>query len=785
VVLTLAIGIGASTLIYSVVDAVLLASLPYPEPDRIVAVAQVNERGTRTERVSDPNFADLREQTHTLQAFAQYAAYYAPVAGGDEPVRTTVAAVSAAFFDVMGVRPALGRAFAPEEQTLGGAPAALVSYSYWQRYLGGTPDFAARTLRFGDRVYAIVGVMPRGFSYPGADVWHPRELWPVSPRGAHNLWAVGQLAPGVSVDEARREFSEVARRLKREYGADTAMADADVTTIRDQLLVRVRLPLLVLSAAALLLYAIAVANVVNLLLARAVARERELATRLALGARRTTLAGDFFAEACLLCGAGAGLGLLGAWWGARIVAALDSELLPRAGSVHVGAASVAVALGLALLAAGGGSVLTAWRAAGDADALPGGRRSTASRSRTRLRDGLVATQVGIALVLAVGASLLARSYAAVTNVDPGFRPDGMVLMEAISPYSRDNLAEIRAFQDRVLEGLRALPGVQAVGAVSSLPLQGGGTDGTYLPLNGPDEVRDVDSFTALMKQPGRAGYADYHVASDDYFATLGIPLVRGRTFEPTDTPEAAQVAVVSRSLAEASWPGENPLGKLIQYGNMDGNFAPFTVVGVVGDVHEYALDRPVRPAFYASYRQRPRFADSLWFAMRSRNVEATIAAARAVVRGVDADSPPTFLTSERLYADSMAQRRFNLIMLGVFGGAALLLALTGVYGAIAFSVAQRRHEIGVRIALGATMGRVIRGVLRSSLSVAAVGVAAGLAVAFAGARVVSSLLYGVAPHDPASYAIGAAALLGAAAGAALIPALRAARIDPIATLRDD
>ncbi|HEX5046609.1 MAG TPA: ADOP family duplicated permease [Gammaproteobacteria bacterium] len=787
VVLTLAIGIGASTLLYSVVDAVLLASLPYSDADRIVAVAQLNSRGARNIRVSDPNFADLKEQTHTLQAFAQYATYYAPVAGGDEPVRTAVTAVSADFFEVFGVRPALGRGFAPEEQALGGPRAALVSYSYWQRYLGGAPDFTGRTLRFGGEVYSIVGVMPRGFAFEDADVWHARELWPVSSRGAHNFYAVGRLAPRASLDEARRDFSQVARRLKAVYGDDTAMFDADVTTIRADLVAAVRLPLLVLSAAAALLYAIAVANVVNLLLARAVTRERELATRLALGARRATLAGGFFAEALVLCGLGAGLGLLGAWWGTSIVATFgDSSLLPRASSVHVGTASIAVALGLALLAAGGSSLLTAWRAASDAGALHGGRRTTASRSRTRLRDALVATQVGIALVLAVGASLLGRSYAAVTNVDPGFRPGGMVLMEAISPYARENYDEIRAFQDRVLEGLRALPGVESVGGVSGLPLQGGGTNGTFVKLVRPDEVRTGDEWLTLAKQPDRSGYAEYRVASAGYFQTLGIPLLRGRTFESTDTPEAAQVAVVSRSFAEAAWPGEDPLGKLLNYGNMDSNFeAPFTVVGVVGDVHDYGLDRAVRPTFYASYRQRPRFADSLWFAIRTSNTAATIAAAREVVRSVDADSPPTFQTSERLYAASIAQRRFNLVMLAVFGGAALLLALTGVYGAIAFSVAQRRHEIGVRIALGATVGRVIAGVLRGSLAIAAIGVGAGLAVALAGARVVSSLLYGVAPHDPASYVLASALLFAAAGAAALVPALRAARIDPNVTLRDD
>ena len=784
VVGTLAIGIGASALIFSVVNGVLVAPLPYPDADRIVDVSQLNERGDRT-RVSDPNFADLKEQTSSLQTFAQYAAYEAAVAGGDEPVLTVRADVSIDFFDVVQVQPAYGRLFVPEEQRFGAAPAALVSYAYWQRYLGGTPDFATRTLRIGGSVFSIVGVMPRGFDFPDSpDVWTPRELWPQTGRRSHNFSAVGLLAPDVSIDAARREFSQVARRLKDEYGDDTWMFDADVATLQERVVSGVRPALTVLAAAAALLFGIAVANTVNLMLARAVVRERELVVRLSLGARRLTLALDFFAEALALCLLGAMLGLLVAWWGTAVLGTLHAGLLPRASSIRIDAQTVAVALGLALFAAAASSLIVAWKAPSGGFDLRSARHATVSRDGARLREGLVAVQVGIAVVLAVGASLLGRSYLEVVNVDPGFRADGMLLVNVTSPYSRDERPQISAFHDRVLEGLRGISG-GAAGGVSSLPFRGAGTNGQYVVLDRPDEARNWDEIEALSRLPGRAGYAEYRVATDGYFETLGIPLLSGRAFAVTDAPGATHVAVVSRSLAESKWPGEDPLGKLIQFGGMDGDLTPFTVVGLVGDIHDYGLDRDSVPTVYVYYRQRPAYADSMWFAMRLPAAERAIPAAREVVRRIDPDVPTQFLPSEQLYAESIAERRFNLMMLAVFGGAAFALALGGIYAAVAFSVAQRSHEIGIRIALGATLSRVVALVLGRALWIAALGIAVGVAVAFGVARVVGSLLYRIQPHDPLSYSVAAALLFTTAACAALIPALRAARIDPIVTLRDD
>jgi len=395
----------------------------------------------------------------------------------------------------------------------------------------------------------------------------------------------------------------------------------------------------------------------------------------------------------------------------------------------------------------------------------------------------MAAQVGVALVLTVGATLLGRSYLEVVSTDPGFQPEGMLLVGVTSPYSRDQKTQISNFHSRILEGLQVISG-GAAGGVSSLPSQGAGTNGQYVVLNRADEARDWPQIDALGKLPGRAGYAEYRVASEGYFETLGIPLLRGRGFQSSDGPTSTHVAIVSRSLAEEKWPGEDPLGKLIQFGGMDGDLTPLTVIGLVGDVRDYGLDRDTRPTVYVYYRQRPAYADSMWFAVRIPPAGA-LAPVRDLVRRIDPNAPVEFLASEQLYAASVAQRRFNFAMLAVFGGAALALAVGGIYAAVTFDVAQRSREIGVRIALGATLWRVFALILGRSLVVAGLGIVVGLAVAFGASQVGRSLLYQVQPSDPLSYALAAAFLLATAACASLVPAFRAARTDPISTLRNE
>jgi putative ABC transport system permease protein len=787
VIATLALGIGASTLIFSVVKAVLLEALPYPESERIVRVFEIDENGRRS-RPSDPNFADLEQQSRSFAAFAQYGSDPQPVSGGGESARLPVAVVSREFFDVLGIAPVLGRGFLPEELHEGAAPAALVSYGFWQRYLGGRPDFPTQTLTLGVTTYAIVGVLPPGFAFPdGADVWTPAELWPITPsRTSHNYEAIGRLAPGVSLAQARDDLGAIARRLKTEYGDDIRMADAAAIPLHDLIVGGVRPALLLLAAAVALLFVIACANVVSMLLARAVAREHELAVRVALGAGRGRIAALFFAEALVLCIAASAVGTAVAASGTELLVALDAGMLPRADAIGVDWTALAFAAGLAVLTAAAFSLIVTPHAAADGS-LPASRRSVTGARRSGLRDALVAAQVALALVLLIGAALFGRSFARLMDVEPGFRMDDILYMDVSVawPRDRDDLAPLAPFHEELIDRLRALPGVEGVGGITMPPLAGSGWNGQLVELAHRDEIVNFEDYEVVSSDPTRTMQAEYRIASEDYFATLDIPLLRGRVFERGDGPGAEHVAVVSRSLAERRWPGQDPLGKLVQYGNMDGDLTPFRVVGVVGDVREFGLDAAPRPTFYGYYRQRLRSLNNFSIAIHAPNANAPMAAARDIVQRLNPDVAPVFTQSEDLFSASIAQRRFNLMAFGVFGGAALLLALAGVYGAIAFNVAQRMREIGLRIALGARGASVVGLVLRRSLFIAGIGVAAGTAVALGAARLVESLLYGVPPHDPVAFAAAAIALLIAAATAALVPAMRAARVDPMSTLREE
>jgi putative ABC transport system permease protein len=790
VIATLALGIGACTLIFSVVNGVLLKPLPYPDSERIVRVLQVNENGRVSDNLSALNFNDLDEQSRSFSALARYAVGTQPVSGGSEPTRAETAAVSRDFFDVVGAQPLVGRGFLEDERSAGAAPAAVISHSYWQRYFGGDAAFAARSLKIADRTYSVVGVMPAGFDYPdGADIWTPAELWPLEEsRTAHNWRAVGRLADGVSLTQARGDLSAIARRLKAEHGDDSWMVDAAVDPLRDVLVSSARPALLVLLAAVGLLFAVAVANTANLLLARAIGREQELIIRAALGAGRRRLASQFFAETLLLCAAAGALGLAFAAWGRSALVRLAADRLPRADAIAIDWTVLGFACALVVATAAGLSLLAALRATSARVVPRFNQRTTSGTSRSPLREGLVAAQVALALLLVVGATLLGRSFLALASVDPGFRTEGFVFMDVSPPWANDRtqLEPLVPFYDDLLSRLRSLPGVDAVAGISLHPGSGGGWDGTPVSQNRPDEIQSLDDLAAVGSDPARSVRGtEYRLASEDYFAAVGIPLLRGRVFERSDGPDAQRVAVVSRSLADRLWPGQDPLGKLVQF-DMGGDLRPSTVVGIVGDVRgDYGLEQEPRPTFYAPYRQRPWSLTIFEIVMRTTDAASVVPAARDIVQRMNPEIVPQFSTSEQALAGQLAPRRLNLVLIGVFGGTALLLALAGIYGSIAFQVARRTHEIGVRIALGARPARVVTMVVGRSLAVAGIGVAVGLLIALGASRVASSLLYGIAPHDSFSYVAGAVVLLLAAVAASWIPAVRAARVDPVTALRSD
>ena len=783
-VLTLAVGIGASTAIFSVVYGVLLRPLPYPEPDRIVQVWQVFEGGRRGQ-ISDANFADLRERNQSFEAFAEFSSGVTSVVGGDEPVRVRTASVSREFFDVLGVSPQLGRPFVEEELREGGSPAVLVSHGFWLRRLGGSAELSSQELSFSGRVHSVVGVMPRGFAFPpDTDVWVPRELDPVLPaRTAHNWNAVARLGD-VPLERAQADVSAIARDLRATHGEDTWMIDAAVVPLHEQLVGHVRPALVVLLAAVSFLLLVASANVVNLLLARAARRQREVAVKAALGASRLLLVRSFLTESALLALAGGGLGVLLALWGVPLLLAVEPGKIPRSGEVGVSFPVLSFALGLAVLVSVLLGLTTALRATKRGASAYIGDRSRAGSSSTTLRSGLVISQVALTLVLLVGAGLLARSLFRLLEIDPGFRRSSALVVDLSQPSAENDAdkAALRRTQGEILERLRALPGARSAGIVDMLPLSTGHRNGAFLIQSSPDEVKSYEDFGRLMQDPARVGMAEYRAASEGYFETMGIPLVRGRLFEASDDAAAPHVALVSQGLVQEKWPDEDPIGKLIQFGNMDGDLRLLRVVGIVGDVLHGGLDAPSRATIYTNVRQRPPSDYSVVLGFIDGGA-ALAASTREVLREIVPEIPPRFRAIEEVVSESLADRRFNAVLLAAFGGSALLLAVLGIYGVVSYGVTERTREIGLRMALGARPNDVLGLVVGQGSRLVAAGLAFGLVLAFGLTRLLSSLLFQVSAADPLTYIALVLGLGGVALFACYLPARQASRVDPMVSLR--
>jgi predicted permease len=789
--LTLALGIGATTAIFSVVNGVLLRPLPYPASDRIIQLFGLDKTGKRTSS-SEPNFADWRAQA---RGFSVMAISSSPstitVNGLSEPARARATSVTRGFFPVFALAPEIGRTFVDAELEPGAAPAAVVSHGFSEKYLGGSRHALGRTITIGSKLATIVGVMPPEMNYPaGNEIWLPHPADEVNHSRTSGGWrVVARLRDGVTLAQARQDLSVVSRRLKQEYGDETWMSDADAVTLHEQLVGDVRGTLFVLLGASAFLLLIACANVVNLLVARMSARREEIGVRLALGASRRRLTQQFLTESALLSVAGGVGGVALAALGIRLLIAVQHGRLPRADEIHLNVPVLLFAIGVSMLAALALGLLTAWHGTRNdiRETLSSSQRTqSGSGSSARIRQALVVTQMALTVVLLTGAGLLGRSFVRLLDIHPGYRTEHAVILDATLPEESDADAARRrvTFYDELMARLSAIPGVGTVGATNGFPLIGGGADGAFIIMARPDEKIDFSQYPQLLKDPTRSGYANFLVVDGSYFEAMNIPVLRGRTFRASDTPGAPHVGVISASLAKAKWPNEDPLGKLIQYGNMDGDMRPFTVVGVVGDVRDQSLASEPDPTFYAYLPQRARAASSLHVVMQAGGDPAPVmASARAIVRELRPDVPPVARTMETVVSTSVADRRFVLLLVAVFGGAALLLATLGVYSVISYIVTQRRQEIAVRIALGAQRGDVLSLVLRQGVLLAVGGIVVGTLGSLAVTRLLEGLVFGVSTTDPLAF-IGVIVLLATVAlVASWLPARRAARVDPMSVLR--
>lgn len=796
-VLTLALGIGTSTAVFSVVDAVLLRPLPYPKPHQIVRFWEQAPDGHRM-NLADRNFRDFQTDNNTFASLAEYTEVSTSASGGSEPVRVDLAAVSSGFFKSVGVEPFLGRSFTTEEQRVHGAPAVIVSYTYWKRYLGAVDDLSRFKLTMQDGVYPVIGVMPAGFDFPsGVSGWISLDLQEEPPsRTAHNYRGLGRIRDGVSISQARANLSAIAQRLKQQYGKGVDLNNVAVVPLADAMVGDVRTSMLTLLGAVGLLLLVACANVAGLFLARTSARRKELAVRAALGAERGRIILQFLAESFTLSALSGILGILFATGVVLTLPAIIPVNLPHQHEITMNVTVLLFALLATVVVAFSLGLFAAWRTGtGDLqEALGAGSRNyTGSGATHKIRSLLVSGEIALSLMILVVAGLLGRSFLRLISTSPGFRADNLITIEFFPPASQEQNADkmeiSRQIQkmDIILDRLRTIPGTEYVGLAGAFPVARGDNlaDGDFLLLNGQQAPSNFDDWSKISQNSAQIGHAYYCVADERYFRAMGIPIVRGRTFNDQDGLDSPHVAVISETLALQRWPNQNPIGQTIDFGNMDGNLKPLTIVGVVGDVRGRGLDFPPIPIIYVDFRQRGmNMNSSPTIVMRNTAHTADVSsAARGVFHELAPDVPLKISTFAEEMGGWLADRRFLLLLLGTFATVALVLAAVGIYGVVAFSVSSRTQEIGVRMALGAQRGTVLRMVLSEGARMAALGVVVGIAASLAMTRVVSSLLFGIEATDPLTFAAVAVLLILVALAASHIPARRAMRLDPNTALR--
>jgi predicted permease len=786
-VLALALGIGANTAMFSVVRAVLLRPLPYLEPERLVQIWQTGLRGTgERDWLSYPNFLDWRKENRVFAEMAAYRYWLFTVGGGDTPVAVSGLQATPQLFETLGTRALLGRTLLSEDDQPGRERVVVLSYGLWQRQFGADRAVIGRQTRVDGLYHTVIGVMPEEFQFPkttpvdlpyAPELWLPMRVDPdLKNRESYNYWAVARLKPGVTMEQAQADLDAIALNLARIYPASNQGLGVSVTALQRHVTRGVRDPLLFLLGAIGLVLLIACLNVANLLLSRAEARKSEMAIRIALGATRRRLARQTLTESTLLGLLGGLSGLLVASWGVDLFRTFGPPAITRLGDTRIDVQvlifTLILSLGTAFLF-GLAPALFAWRRDANEALKESGWKATPSPLRRRLRGLLVAGEIALAVTLLISAGLLIRSFHRLVGTDPGFDPHnvltgGIVLPGSDYPEGKQQAA----FFQRVLERVQALPEVEVAAAVNSLPLTGINDQGSFRIEGRPKPPEGMD-----WAWPNRPK------VSPRYFEAMGITLLRGRSFTSQDREGAPEVAIVSDVAARRYWPGGDPMGKRVSVNRRSGQPVWREIVGVVKGVSHFGLDVDRRPEIYVPYLQVPSFVMIL--AVRTRGEPAELAAAiRREVATVDPDQAVfNMQTMEQLVSDSKSRRRFQTILSTVFATLAVILAAVGVYGVMAYAVSQQTREIGIRIALGAAHGDVLRIVLGQGFVLVLLGAGAGIAGALALTRLLSGFLYGIAATDPLTF-LGASTVLAAIAlMACYIPARRATKIDPMVALR--